>query len=123
MIEVFALLGTDDGLDNIWCGAAKFYAQNYLDIKNTSNNINDEYNSCALVIGGQSVRHFNKASSREGLNEYEYKVIHQNHRKHIAYILATKFRKWFIFGDDEYVNPFDSNKSNLKFVYDYKGTC
>jgi hypothetical protein len=121
MIEVFALLGTDDGMDNIWCGAAKFYAENYLDVKaNRSNSKTiDDYNSCAIVLSGESIRHFNKASSREGLNDYEFKVIHQNHRKHIAYILAMKFRPWFIFGDDEYANPFDTNKSNLKFIYDY----
>jgi len=121
MIEAFALLGTDDGMDNIWCGAAKFYAENYLNVKANRSNLEtiDDYNSCAIVLGGQSIRHFNKASSREGLNDYEFKVIHQNHRKHIAYILAMKFRPWFIFGDDEYANPFDTNKSNLKFIYDY----
>ena len=125
MIEMFALLGTDDGMDNIWCGAAKFYAHYYLGIQNITDSIggSDDYNSCAIVLGGQSIRHFNKASSREGLNEYEYKVIHQNHRKHIAYMLAVKFRSWFIFGDDEYVDPFNTNKSNLKYIYDYKSTC
>lgn len=124
MIEVFALLGTDDGMDNIWCGAAQFFAENYLknNSKSNSDSIN-EYNSCAIVLDGQSIRHYNKASSREGLNDFEYKVIHQNHRKHIAYMLAMKFRQWFIFGDDEYVNPFDTNQSDLKFVYDFKVTC
>lgn len=127
MSAPMAILESDFGLDNIWCGAANFYSEKLRNnhknnIYNGNNNFIERYSGnfsrnsedlngniknlntkhlipCGLIVTNQSIIHLDfKSSKRFGKH---IRRVAFSHNENLILMFAELFNNWFILGDSE----------------------
>lgn len=85
MIGPIVLLGSDNGIDNIWCQVASRYSSRHGYI-----------NDACVVFVDQYVNHLNFQTSRLIHSDYSHQALRD---KELVYLFIKNYKSYFIFGN------------------------